>query len=693
MFYTKKGILVPLLFCALAVTCLFAISGSAGAVELPPNGDYDVGYIYEHNVSAWSYELEVKYYYPATSEGEGATPDTSGAPYPTIKYNQNFRGRWPGIEDESAQISYLVSHGMVVVVEISDARDQDISPIFIDLLDHLEMLNADDTSPLFGLMDKDAYGMVGYDLGAALSWVQTGHMFKRGDMRIKLVHGLTPEIPIGESDIDECIDNWVLGEASLTFQRGTKEPIGLMQAYRGSRAPKCLITWSSSDRGYDLMMADILYKLGGQEEYRTLVYGSEALSEMVEGNRSLEYKASETDFFPPEIDFMRPDDSYMDESVPLEIKVKGTLILDHPEIDHGWDIDGDSDPDKIGVDGPNVTYEFTVPGDYGIKYVYRLGAFDHSSPRKSMMISNVLPTADAGPDDNDVPHDSEEYLVDGSSTIDSASDLPNLEYKWSFTGGTETEFSTDATYCVDCKGIGTLEGTLTVRDPWGAESVDTVVLTIKNVVPEVEIDPFDNPTEDLELSLTGQGTDTVTHLSGLVYKWVFAPGDETEWNSDPAITRTYTDSGEYPIKLWVKDAHGDEAFDEATVTVSNVAPDCGILTPKDIAKPTVDKKVTFACWGNDTTSDEAGLLYMWEFGDGKQTEWLTLADAGVTHSYKKTGPKTVTLNVKDDDGETFQTTVTLKLQPRDVPGFGAFSAILLVGVAASLVLWRRRWTE
>ena len=276
MFYPERRILVPLLLCVLTVICLFTISGSAGAadeVDLTKPGEYKVGYFYEYNETIGGYELDLKYYYPATSDGEETEPDKSGAPYPTVMYFVN----WVidvsmDIEMEKEYLELMASHGIVVLVwgNISMPPPNLVVPIIREYFDHMEVLIGNVASPLNGMVIEGAYGLAGVDMGGVAVWSQSAAAIAEGENRIVALHSASPNMVNNEGYIGPYVDRWNQGDAAVSFQTNEASTI-IPFAYQSTTTQKCLITIKAgSTRGqyrYDLMTADLLWRVGGKEEF------------------------------------------------------------------------------------------------------------------------------------------------------------------------------------------------------------------------------------------------------------------------------------------------------------------------------------------------------------------------------------------------------------------------------------------
>jgi PKD repeat protein len=132
------------------------------------------------------------------------------------------------------------------------------------------------------------------------------------------------------------------------------------------------------------------------------------------------------------------------------------------------------------------------------------------------------------------------------------------------------------------------------------------------------------------------------------YRWDFSNDGkwDTDWIEEPTITYVYKISGNYSVKLQVKDNSGKTATANKKITIFPLEE--GKIVP--IAESNgpysgiVNQSITFDASGS-YDSDGAIQNFTWTFGDGtKGYEKIT------EHAYIKIGTYTVTLLVVDNDG-------------------------------------------
>lgn len=178
------------------------------------------------------------------------------------------------------------------------------------------------------------------------------------------------------------------------------------------------------------------------------------------------------------------------------------------------------------------------------------------------------------------------------------------------------------------------------------------------------------------LNVTVDATAT-TDPDGTVANYTWAWGDGTRSTAGPAARHTYDTSGNYTIRLTVRDDAG--ATSHATRTVTPNRPPVAAFKVR-VAGQTANVDAT-------PTTDPDGnpiVSYLWSWGDN------TTLGSGLrtNHTYSEIGIYTVTLNVQDALGGTATTKKEIEVWgPIPSPALGPTLAALL---GAALARRRRR---
>ena len=295
--------------------------------------------------------------------------------------------------------------------------------------------------------------------------------------------------------------------------------------------------------------------------------------------------------------------------------------------------------------------------------------------------------------------------LDGSASTDPQSQ--SLTYAWSHTGGspavTLTGPSTARPSFTAPFGLtqnAALTFTLTVTDPGGRSSTDTVTVTVvtaaNNRAPTVDAGADRTVREGTFVTLDGSGTDT--EGENLTWAWTrkpaalppLVPGEPlppaspvappVALNGADTAKPTFTApdvTGDTPITfvLTVTDGSGNSSTDEVTITVRNNNPpvaNAGLnQTVAEGASVTLD-----GSGSNDLDRADA-LTYAWTQTGGSPTVALTAADtqtATFTAPSQLAANATLTFTLTVGDGlksHTDTATVTVTAGANDAPSANA----------------------
>jgi formylglycine-generating enzyme required for sulfatase activity len=163
-------------------------------------------------------------------------------------------------------------------------------------------------------------------------------------------------------------------------------------------------------------------------------------------------------------------------------------------------------------------------------------------------------------------------------------------------------------------------------------------------------------------------TDDFTSFDALLFRWDFNNDGqwETEWSSDPIVSRSYQAVGYYTIGLQVKDQAGNSGWVSRNLTVVDST---GITNDFPSALFTVDPNTgdentifTFNASGCFDLQDTVTLLKVrWDFDNNGSwdSDWSTEKIA--THKYGQQGVYEVIMQVRDSDGNISGNSKTLQV--------------------------------
>jgi large repetitive protein len=207
----------------------------------------------------------------------------------------------------------------------------------------------------------------------------------------------------------------------------------------------------------------------------------------------------------------------------------------------------------------------------------------------------------------------------------------------------------------DKLGLQTGEARVVVEGASGPKTSFTAVATAgtpDNRSPRAD---FNSHCDNLNCQFTDASNDTDGSVTGR--SWRFGDGGSSE-QTEPA--HVYEAAGTYTVTLTVTDNEGatDAASTQVTVTAPTPEPDPNEPPRADFEVHCQDLTCTFTDRSDDT--DGNLVNWVWAFGDGAGSN-----ERNPAHSYAAAGHYTVTLRVRDNDGD--EDTKSLVAEPEAPP--------------------------
>jgi len=201
--------------------------------------------------------------------------------------------------------------------------------------------------------------------------------------------------------------------------------------------------------------------------------------------------------------------------------------------------------------GQSTTHAFTQSGTYTVTLTVTDSDGLSDTDTCTATVGNVAPVAAFTT--SSATYEGDVITFYGTSTTDTASDLPLLQYIWQFGDGTTASGST-ATHAYADEGTYTVR--LTVTDDDQASSSTTTTLSLANAAPSATIVSMASNNTDVlpgdNVTFTGSGTDPGS-ADTLSCSWSF--GDGATATGTSAI-HAYASAGNYTVTLTVTDNDG-----------------------------------------------------------------------------------------------------------------------------------------
>jgi PKD repeat protein len=215
--------------------------------------------------------------------------------------------------------------------------------------------------------------------------------------------------------------------------------------------------------------------------------------------------------------------------------------------------------------GTIATYTFTTPGNYTVTLQVTDGqgltggsAVNIRVPRNPVARFTRTPGGGPGP-----------LLVSFNATQSFDPDDGIVGYHWDFGDGTEDATSgSQVQHTFSADGVYPVNLLLTDGDGHTGTITENVTVTPANLPPEVDAGPDITQGEsDRFVVFNGSADDPDGSLSSV--SWDLGDGSSED---GAEVSHTYAAKGVYVARLTATDDMGESMSDEATVTITNVAP-------------------------------------------------------------------------------------------------------------------------
>ncbi len=266
---------------------------------------------------------------------------------------------------------------------------------------------------------------------------------------------------------------------------------------------------------------------------------------------------------------------------------------------------------------------------------------------------NVPPVANFSYDP--VTPDVDEKVLFRSTFSDSDGTVVN--WTWDFGDGSQNIYGPNVTHRYADNGNYTVN--MRVRDDGGTTISVAKNITVKNSPPVCHTMEDIEDYEERYLLFTGYGNDTPSDRYSLLYRWDFGDGNSTDWENNAIAGHAYPEKGTYEATLFVMDDEGLQAYEFMNVTILNHPPMAQIDPLLNNTTINEDEIFRFDGTGDDSPSDINSLMYRWKFGDGNISNWAV--DAEINHSYTLSSEYDVVFQVRDNNNDTANASMNIKI--------------------------------
>ncbi len=348
-----------------------------------------------------------------------------------------------------------------------------------------------------------------------------------------------------------------------------------------------------------------------------------------------------------------------DTRVVFDASASSDTPNDIPTLEYRWDFDDGNATEWAANATANHTYAHA--GSYIVELSVRDKDGAAATDLIDIVVSNIPPRANCT--DTISCYEDDLVRLDGSTSFDSASDIPTLRYHWDLGDGTTTE----GAICTHrYEDFGRYTVTLTVTDDDRAEDSCTTEVYVTNRAP-VAVASGEGTTievyEDELVTLDGDDSyDTPSDRDQLQYYWSVNDGSKMSGYRTAVAAHRFPNSGVWEATLTVTDDDGAQSTARVNISVINIAPEA--LAPEALV---VNEGASIYLSGensSDTPSDQTSLSYGWDLdGDGAEDAM----GATVLARFDTPGSLDITLTVTDDDHASDTATITVTVNAGPVP--------------------------
>ncbi len=261
-----------------------------------------------------------------------------------------------------------------------------------------------------------------------------------------------------------------------------------------------------------------------------------------------------------------------DEDSSINFNASGSS--DNGEIaSFSWDLDDDATYDDAS--GIKASKSWTDPGTYTIGLKVTDTANNTDTITTNVTVEDITPpTADAGG-----PYSGDEdtsIAFDASNSTDNG----NIHFRWDLDNDGGYDDGNGSYISRTWDDPGTYKISVKVTDSGGNKDTDETEVTVYDTTAP-NADAGDSYSVDEDTSITFDGSNSTDNGNIVSYDWDWT-NDGTYEGSGAMPSHTYSNPGDYTVKLKITDGGGNTDTDTANVTVKDTTPpEVNIEKPSD----------------------------------------------------------------------------------------------------------------
>ncbi|NOQ53621.1 MAG: PKD domain-containing protein [Thermoplasmata archaeon] len=651
-----------------------------GESRFPPAEGYPSFFIKSEVVMTSDWTVDVNIFYPGFNRPSEKPIRDAAAPFPVVIFS-------PPMDTDSIlyqdYMTSLVAQGFVVAgVSWTYEYDRDADVAWLDhvkVIDLIEELGKESSSPLYGIPDVSECGAFGYSRGGRAAF-----MSSTADPRISTVAAWMPTL----NNASDVTGNKLLIGGAEDYTASPEEYLDPL--FDDSGPPIIyIIRWEDTHMSIENDFHGALtndffrYHLLDETSLYDDLYGDDIKTTAESGEFWLRIKTSSGTYS----SYVDNDPPVADAGPDIEIEPPAMVIFDGFRstddkgiVDYLWSLDYD------GINylhhGIQFSITFEIPGEYSV--VLSVSDEESETDVDSLIVTvrdKTPPEAVAGPD-MDVDQD-ERVMFDGSASTDN---IKITSWTWTFEyGGSPMTLHgqyVNFTFAL----TGTFEVALTVMD--GGSNSDSASF---NVTVCDATDPVADAGEDILVDQDNafhlDGSNSTDNVGVVSWTWFIFIGDdptvltgETKWYS-------ISEPGSYVVRLEVEDDVGNSASIDFTVIVRDTTDPVAAVK----GELSVEKGKLLTLDGSISSDNVEVVKWYWTVKEGDVES--DYQGPLLEHVFKKAGQHEVVLRVVDAAGNEASTILTVRVTEKETEAGDGLSALLTVVFAMLGVAFTMRWMD